>query len=428
MQFLTKVLGRTLFDSVGEPVGKVRDVIVTPAEPLPVVSALSVNDSNGDKTIPWNQIREEVDRFSLPVRKDNIIQYKPKPDDIWLRKSVLDRQIVDVQDYKLVRVNDVRFVETPGKVCLLGVDASTRGLMRELGVDWLAGIIRSIIRKPIPEKIIVWNDVETFEQTAGPIKLKIPLQKLSRLHPSDIADIIEQMNPLQRTDIIESLDVHTAADVLPEASPEVQAEIIEDLDTEYASDILEEMDPDEAADILRDLPEKRTAELLKEMEPEEADDVRELLHYEDETAGGLMTTDYVSIRDSMTADLTIQHLRELKPDAETIYYLYVTTDDDSLVGVISLRDLIIAAPDITVSDFMVRRVIHVHPEASLREVAELFQKYNLLALPVVDFGNEIKGIITVDDMLENVSAQAWHGRPGRRQTANEQMLGQKISA
>ncbi len=421
MQFLTQALGRTVFDSIGEPVGKVRDVIVTPAEPLPNVSAILIVNGKTELLVPWKQVREELGRFSLPVRKDRLAEYRTKHDDIWLRKSVLDRQIVDVHDYKLVRVNDVRFVETPGKVRLLGVDASPRGLMRELGIEWIANVICKISRNPLSEKIIAWNDVETFEQASGPIKLKIPLQKLSRLHPADIAEIIEQMNPSQRADIIESLDIQMAADVLPEASPEIQAEIIEDLDPERASDILEEMDPDEAADILGDLSEERSEELLREMEPDEANDVRELLTYEDETAGGLMTTDYVSITDGSTADDTITFLRQLQPDAETIYYLYVVTGEERLVGVISLRDLIIAQPSKSVTDFMVTRIIHIHPEASLREVAELFQKYNLLALPVVDYGNELKGIITVDDMLEHIPLQAWRGRRGRKQTPADQM-------
>ncbi|HUV05930.1 MAG TPA: CBS domain-containing protein [Armatimonadota bacterium] len=422
MQFLTQVLGRTVFDSIGEPVGKVRDVIITPGEPLPVVSAIVIARGRQDIVMPWRRVREEVDRFSLPVRKDRIAEYTPGEDDIWLRKSVLDRQIVDIHDYKVVRVNDVRFVETPGQVCLLGVDASTRGLLRGLGIDWVSGVLRFLVGKPPPERIIAWNDVETLEQTAGPIKLKIPLEKLSRLHPSDIADIIEQMNPAQRADVIESLDVETAADVLPEASPEIQAEIIEDIDPERASDILEEMEPDEAADILGDLSEERTEEILKEMEPEEAEDVRELLTYEDETAGGLMTTEYVAVSEGVTAQGAIDYLRELAPDAETIYYIYILTEGEKLVGVISLRDLIVAQPDRPVRDFMVTRVIHIHPEASMREAAELFQKYNLLALPVVDFDNELKGIITVDDVLEDIPAEIWRGKPGRRRTAPDQRL------
>ncbi len=428
MQFLTQVLGRPVDDSIGERIGRVRDVIVTPGEPLPVVSALAVEDSSGRIIIPWHQLREQVDRFTLPVRKDRVEEYVPQQHDVWLKRDVLDRQIVDVHDYKVVRVNDVRFVEIPGRVCLLGVDASTRGLLRELGIEWIAETFRKLFRKPISEKIIAWNDVETLEQSEGPIKLRIPLQKLSRLHPSDIADIIEQMNPMQRTDVIESLDVRTAADVLPEASPEIQAEIIEDLDPEHASDILEEMDPDEAADILGDLSEESAEEILREMEPEEAEDVRELLEYEDETAGGLMTTDYVAIQDDMTAAQTIDYLRTLKPDAETIYYIYVVTHSEALVGVISLRDLIISQPGVPVREIMITRVIHVHPEASVREVAELFQKYNLLAIPVVDFDNQLLGIITVDDMLEHIRPEAWRGRSLGRQAAPEQMLEHRAHA
>ncbi|MCL6629389.1 MAG: CBS domain-containing protein [Armatimonadetes bacterium] len=422
MQFLTQILGRTVFDSEGEPVGKVRDVIATPTDQLPIISAVVLGNGRQELIVPWERIREEVGQLSLPGRKDRIVQYTPREDDIWLKRSVLDRQIVDVHDYKVVRVNDVRFIETQGKTYLLGVDASTRGLLRELGIDWLAGVLRYMVGKPLPEKIIAWNDVETLEQVKGSIKLKVPFQKLSKLHPSDIAEIIEQMNPSQRADVIESLDIQTAADVLPEASPEIQAEIIEDIDPERASDILEEMDPDEAADILGDLPEERTEELLNEMEPEEAEEVRELLNYEDESAGGLMTTDYVAISPAMTAQGVIDYLRELAPDAETIYYLYVVAEGQKLVGVISLRDLIVAKPDTLVEEFMVTRVIHIHPEASLREAAELFQKYNLLALPVVDYDNELKGIITVDDVLEYIPVEIWRGKPGRKLSAPEQRL------
>ena len=422
MQFLTQVLGRPVLDSIGEQVGKVRDVIASPMEPMPVVTALVVADSSGEITIPMHQLREEVDRFTLPVRRERIEDYKAQDGDVMLKRDVLDRQIVDVHDYKVVRVNDVRFVEVPGRVCLLGVDASTRGLLRELGIEWFAGTFRRLFNRPIAEKIIAWNDVETLEQAPGPIKLKIPLQKLSKLHPSDIADIIEQMNPMQRTDVIESLDVETAADVIPEASPEVQAAIIEDMDPDDAADILEEMDPDEAADILGDLSEQRKEDILKEMEPDEAEDVRELLAYEDETAGGLMTTDFVAVQEHMTADDTIAYLRKLEPDAETVYYLYVVDEHEKLVGVISLRDLIVSKPKSPISDFMITRVIHVHPEATVREVAELFQKYNLLALPVVDFDNELKGIITVDDVFEHVPGEAWRGRPARQHGAPAQAL------
>ncbi|HEY3282108.1 MAG TPA: CBS domain-containing protein [Armatimonadota bacterium] len=410
MQFLTQVLGRPVFDNIGEPLGKVRDVLVSPSEPLPIVSAISISNGRAEVVVPWRQVREEVDRFSLPFSRDRVPHYALGGEDIWLRKGVLDRQIVDVHDHKVVRVNDVRFVETPGQVRLLGVDASTRGLLRELGLEWLARLIGSLIGRSMPEKVIAWNDVETLKQADGPIKLRIPLQKLSRLHPSDIADIIEQMNPMQRADVIESLDVQTAADVLPEASAEIQAEIIGDLDTERASDILEEMDPDEAADILGDLPPDRTEELLAEMQPEEAEDVRELLTYEDETAGGLMTNDFVSIPEDANAQGTIDLLRELKPDEDTAYYLYVTSGEGRLSGIISLRSLIVAKPETPIRSIMQMHVVHAHPEAGLREVGELFQKYNLLALPVLDYDDTLKGIITIDDMMEDVPSRVWRGR------------------
>jgi len=428
MQYLTQVLGRPVVDSSGEQIGKVRDVIVSPAEPLPVVSALVVKNGTGDIAIPWKQVREEVGRFSLPVSKTRLPRYRPRNGDIFLKRDVMDRQIVDVHDHRMVRVNDVRFVEAPGEVRLLGVDASTRGLLRELGIEWLVRIAGLVVKNPLPEKVIPWSDVQTLDQPSGSVKLKIPLEKLSRLHPSDIAEIIEQMNPVQRADVIESLDIETAADVIPEASPETQAEIMEAMDAAHASDILEEMEPDEAADILGDLSEERTEAILKEMQPEEAEDVRELLAYSDETAGGLMTPDFVSIPADITAAQTIDYLRQLAPGVETIYYLYVTREDNQLVGVVSLKDLILAPPDKPVKELMVTRVVHAHPETGLREVAELFKKYNLLALPVVNFDNEMEGIITVDDMLECVPPQAWRSKQSVRKADHDPIIADAAAA
>ncbi|MGC8863611.1 MAG: magnesium transporter, partial [Armatimonadota bacterium] len=209
---------------------------------------------------------------------------------------------------------------------------------------------------------------------------------------------------------IEDLGVETAAEVLVEADPQVQASIVENLNDELAADILEEMQPDEAADVLGDISAERREDILEEMEPEEAEDVKELLAYDEKTAGGLMTTEFVAISKDLTAQQTIDRIREIEPDAETIYYIYVTDSADHLVGVISLRDLIVAKPDTPVEQFMIEKVIHVHTDASIEEVAQALSDYNLLAVPVVDDENRLKGIVTVDDALEEVLPEDWRRR------------------
>jgi len=263
----------------------------------------------------------------------------------------------------------------------------------------------NLLHRPLQSNLISWDDMEALQPDAergGMIKLKVPHEKISRLHPADIADIVEQLSPQQRTEVIESLDIETAADTIQEMEKEEAAAVMELMEEEKAADILEEMDPDDAADLLGDLSETRTEELLEHMEPEDAADIKELMSYGEETAGGLMTTEYLAIKETMSAQESIDFLRKIAPKAEQIYYLYVVNDENHLVGVVSLRDLIVAQPTTPVEKFMVRNVRCVPTGEHANEVAHIFTRYNLLALPVVDDKGEMQGIITVDDMMERL--------------------------
>jgi Mg2+ transporter MgtE len=288
-----------------------------------------------------------------------------------------------------------------------------RGLLRRLGIEKFAEKVGKVINRPPQSTIIAWADVETFEKEAGRLRLSVPLDELSKLHPADLAKIVNELDPAQRTEVFETLDLETAAQTLPEAHPDIQADIIESLNDERAADILEEMEPDEAADVLQDLSPDRRQDLLEEMEDEEAEDVKELLEYDEETAGGLMTNEFVSVTRQMTAQETIDLLRELEPDTETIYYVYVVDEDGGLVGVISLRDLIVARPDVKVEQFMVKNVISVRVDGTVEEIAKTMGDYNLLALPVVDEEGRLEGIITVDDALQRILPEDWRRRVPR---------------
>ncbi len=411
--YLSYVLGQMIKDPEGRQLGKLIDLVASPAPHLPVVSAVVVRVSRRrTRDVTWRCLSydSESERFALAVPVDEAEDYELTDEDLLLAHNVMDKQIVDVHDYRVVRVNDVRLEPSAGRLYLVGVDTGTRGLLRRMGLMHLSDKFAKIIKVRPSSKVIAWHDVEAFERGVGRLKLRVSAARLSALHPADIARIVNELDPDQRTDVIEDLDVETAADVLVEADPEVQASIVENLEDELAADILEEMEPDEAADVLGDISAERREDILEEMEPEEAEDVKELLAYDDETAGGLMTTEYVAISKDLTAQQAIDKIRELEPEAETIYYIYVIDSAEHLVGVISLRDLIVAKPEQPVEEFMIEKVIHVHTDASVEEVAQSLSDYNLLAVPVVDEENTLQGIITVDDALEEVLPEDWRRR------------------
>lgn len=414
--YLSYVINQRIRDVSGAEFGRLIDLVASPAPHLPVISAVLVRGSRRSTfAVAWSSFHydKETESFQLSVKADDSIRYDISDEDLLLKTNVMDKQIVDVHEYRVVRVNDVRIEPSGDRLYLVGVDTGTRGLLRRMGLMRIADKLARIINVKTKSKVIGWHDVETFERGMGRLKLRVSAEKLQSLHPSDIAKIVNELDPDQRQHIIENLDVETAADVIGEAHPEIQASILERLEDELAADILEEMEPDAAADILGDLDEERREDLLEEMEPEEAEDVKELLAYDEDTAGGLMTTEFITISKDTTAQETIERIRELSPETELIYYLYVTDSSDHLVGVITLKDLIIAQPQTPVEEFMVEKVVHVHLDASIEEIGQTISDYNLLAVPVVDDENRIRGVVTFDDALEEIVPDEWKKRVPR---------------
>ena len=423
MEYLTQLLGRAVVDTDGERFGRIAEVVVTPADPLPLVAAYQVKTEDGAVFLPWDalSVREGARDLALRRPVSDIPPYHIQPQDFSLARDVLDKQIVDVHDFRVVRVNDIRLqVLKNERLALLGVDAGMRGLLRRMGLEGAAlSLGRFLHRAPSLAGFIAWNDVESLPtHNAGePLKLKVSHEKLSQLHPADIGDILNQMEPAQRRELLESLDVETAAEALAEADDDVQVAALQHLDEERAADILEEMGADEAADVLGDMDKAHRDDLLGRIDDAEyREDLEELLTYHDETAGGMMTSEYVAIEQGLTAQQTIDRLRELEPEAETIYYLYVVDAKEHLVGVVSLRDLIIAAPGTMISEFMITKVRAVPVDADVEKVARLFERYSLLALPVVDGENVMQGIITIDDTLEQLLPDDWRKRRRTRES------------
>lgn len=411
MLFLSQLVGRPVRDRDGDVFGKVRDLIVALGEQYPPVTGLVVRVAGGrDIFLPWTDV-EEIDAGGARLQTTliDIASFRRRPDEIRLWLDLLDKQIVDVEDRKIVRVNDIQLAPVEGRLRLLAVDVGLAGILRRLGLSGPGERLARVLHLRA-ENYIEWEDVDPVESSVSSLKLRVPHQALSTLHPADVAHIVEQLGPRDRAGILAALDDERAADVLEELAADDQVDILEALPPEKAADILEEMGPDEAADLVADLSEARQEQLLSLMEPAEASDVRELLAYGEETAGGLMTTDFITITADQTAEQVIERLRELHPDADQVYYLYVTDHDGVLVGTITLRGLIVASPDTPVRDFMRAEPISVTLDLDAEQVGGAIARYNLLALPVVDAEGRMQGIVTVDDAFERALGEGWRKR------------------
>ncbi len=413
--FVSDVYKKPVLDQAGEEIGKLKDITVGHGDPFPAITSLVVSSGKAVYLIPWDQ----VNLFNKRVISANVIGSSLQPaavseTEILVCRDILDKQIVDIDGAKLVRVNDLKLGDVNGRMCLIAADIGFRGLLRRLGAETRGEQVLSIFGYRLPSTLIGWHYLQPVEPKLTRLTLTVSRQKVANMHPADLAELISEVSQKERTALFGSLDVETAAEALHELEPSVQADIIEDMSKEKASDILEQMPPDEAADVLGDLPEKKAEELISLMETEEAEDVKELLEHEEDTAGGLMTTEYLSLPPDVSVDDAIRELRLAAPDVEMVYYLYVLDEQEHLAGVVTLKDLVLARPETMINDVMRTPVKALSLDAEKKDVAEFISKYNLLAAPVVDEDNVLRGIVTVDDVLDLLLPPASRKKRRRR--------------
>ena len=412
MPYLSEIQHRRIVDREGALVGKLIDVAVIPKEQFPAVQWAVVGGPDGERTLRWSDLEASGRQYRLIEGGGGAAELPPEA--LRLARDLLDKQIVDTHGAKVVRVNDLQLEDTGGQLRLVGADVGLRGLLRRVGGEQVAERAAGIVGRKLPRGIIPWHLVEPLEAAQANVRLTVPHAKLALLHPADIADIVEEMTADERRAVFEQLDVETAAEALGEIEPEMQVSIVGDLDEERAADILEEMDPDEAVDLLQDLSAERREELIELMEQEEGDDVAELLAYPEDSAGGIMTTDFVALPREITAGQAIDRLRELQPDPATAYYLYVVDPEGRLDGNVSLRDLVVAPPATSLAEIMNPNALRVRADTSKEDVASLIAKYDLLALPIVDARGKLLGTVTVDDVVELMLPRGWKKRSQRQ--------------
>ena len=406
---LTELLGSPVVEASGTVCGRVREVTITPADDRTRISNLIVRTKAGDRLLPFSAV---VSVNGAVRAASAASSWAAAQNDglFLLERDLLDQQIIDVHGRKVVRVNDVDLhpENVSGHIQLKvgSVDVGARGAIRRLLKGLVPmGALRLLLQK-IPPRLIPWEFVDLIEtDPARRVKLRISHERLAKLHPADIADIVEELAPDEREAVFETLDEEVAAGALEEVRPKVQKAIVESLDSERAAEIVEEMNPDAAADLLADLPEERTSQILQEMAPEEREEMAELLEFGETTAAGRMNTEYLALPKSATVSDAIEALRRFEGGIETVSTIYLVEDGNHLVGAVPLAKLVLAKAEDKLSPLSQEPLISCHAGAREKEVAELFDKYNLLTLPVVDDRGALTGVITSDDVISLLRAK-----------------------
>jgi CBS domain-containing protein/sporulation protein YlmC with PRC-barrel domain len=401
--FISELLGRKVVAPDGCVIGSAADVIVERVDPYPLVVGLVVRRrfSRAAAVLPWSCVTAIEPTLICTLRVEEAASPAAAPETIRLREEVLDKQIVDTFGAKVVRVNDLHFLRINSQLRLVHFDVGLRGLMRRLG--WEKGLTRTLqwlFGYELTDNLIGWKNVQLLPG-AGSLKLNVPHKELSRLHPAELADILEDLSNYDRAAIFRSLDAETAAEALEEIDdPKLQQALIEDLSIEKASDVIEEMSASDAADLLADLPSETAEEILEEMEEGRAEGLRQLLEHPEETAGGMMTAALLNLGPGDTVETALHRWREAEPELDVIYYIYITDPDEVLTGVVSMRELLRAEPRQPLSAIRSIRLITVPLDASEDEVVETMIKYGLRALPVVDAAGRLKGAIRLRAVLD----------------------------
>jgi len=406
--YLSRVIGKKIFDTNGQFIGTVKDLLVnadnTNQTERPLVTGIKVKSSGKTAFYSFEYFKVEKINGKIKVTCSQLIElpHENIENDLYLAGVVLDKQIVDLNGRKLVRVNDIRLVSIANGTFAVAVDIGIEGLLRRIGIAKPLKMLLSYFNVSIPAKFILWEDVEAIDFSNLNIKLSKSHSKLQTLHPSDLADIIEDLGKKASAEVFLSLDEEKAADVLEELEADAQIHIIESLSIEKAADVLDKMPADEVADIINALEEEKAELLLNEMEKKTSEDVRELLDYPEDSVGSIMATDILSFSEDKTVDEVLSELRDKKPEAATLYNLFVTDENEILIATFSLRDVVVSPPSAKINEIMKPSPVCLRDNQEIDEIAEIVSKYNLLAIPVVDDNNVLQGMVVIDDVIEDL--------------------------
>jgi magnesium transporter len=402
--YFSRTRNKKFYSPDGRPLGRIKDMLIELTGARPVVLAVKAKVQGKERILDFRtfELVKAVTKYVIKCNEISDYVITENSHSIFLAESVLDKQLIDINGRKLVRVNDIRLVIIPSGVYVIAVDVGFEGLLRRLGISHQIKTFLSWFNISLSSNFILWDEVETIDAMRAGIRLSSTYAKLNTLHPSDLADIIEDMDRKSQVNIIAGLDEEKAADVMEELEEKAQVNVIETLSTAKAADVLEKMPAHEVADIIDQLEPLKAEELLKEMAAESSDDVRELLEYEENTVGSVMSTEYIAFNKNLTVGQTIDELRKIKPEADLLYSILIVDDRERLIATLSLRDLIVSEPSVMLHQIMDKQVITVFDDDKTDTLFEIFDKYNLLAVPVIDSASKIQGLVMVDQIVEEL--------------------------
>jgi magnesium transporter len=409
--YLSGIIGKVAFGADGDAIGTIKDLLVNtmpsgnsdPNQQLVTGIKLKIHKESRFYSFKSFLVTKAREAINVTCTGLNELSQEEVDNGLLLVENVLDKQIVDMNGRKLVRVNDIRLATLPAGTFAVAVDIGVEGILRRIGIGLFMKKFLSLLNINIPANFILWDDVQAIDHSNLNIRLSGSYAKLHSLHPSDIADILEDLGKKSSMSVFSSLDEEKAADVLEELETSAQIHILENLPVNKAADVLEKMPADEVADILDELEDDKAEMLLKEMDTESSQEVRELLEYDDDLVGSLMTTDYLSFNAKMSIAEVLVELRSKKPESAELYNMYVVKQNDELIGSFNLRDLVVSEPNLSIGQIMKSEPLYLFDDEKIGAVAELVSKYNMLAVPVVDRNKQLQGMVVIDDVIEDLT-------------------------
>lgn len=401
--YLSELLGVKVYDLKGRHIGALRDAALVPLIDPVRLDRYLVGAGPGWLSVRWDQVGR-LSTEGIHLQDERLRPYHS--DEYMLRtvRDLLDQQIIDAQGRKVVRINDITFTKSVDNghtvLRVLEIDIGIRSILRRV----LRGVVPPstirVLQSRIAPKSIPWEFCNILEpDPQRRVRLNISNKLIERMHPADLADIVEDLGHEDRNALFNAMNSDAAAELLSEVEPDLKTNIIENLQTEKAADILEEMEPSEAAEILNELEEDRSEEILDEMEPEEKEEVEELLEFRDDTAGGMMDPGYLSLPDTATVADAMQELATRGEVLEDLHALFLVDSEEHLVASVPLARLLIAPGAAPLKELASDPLLYIYSGEKQDRVEEMFDKYNLLTLPVVDEHMRLIGVITVDDVV-----------------------------
>lgn len=420
--FYTEVIRQDVVDRHGRFLGKPFDFTAKLDEAYPRLTSLIISKGFLRKkyfVIPWGELHHAGGQFQLKIPQESLSAVKSYREgaEVTLRKNILDQQVVDTFNRKVVRVNDIHLLEVDNDLRIAHVDVGVRGLIRRLNwerfVDPVVHFFHRHASYLTAEKFISWKYIQplSIQPITGKIQLNVGQDQLRSIPPPDLSEMLMELDTYQRAALFKTLDPQSQIDILTELDMKWQRDLIDELDPRTTAELLERMPADEATDLLGSMPPRESERFLDMLSPKKARELTELLKHEAHSAGGLMTKEFITLKEEMTVSEALEHIRKTEiKKAETIHNGYIIDDDSKLIGMISLRKLLIDAPEAKLADVMLKKPPAIYVKAPLKEVASLMAKYNLFAMPVINDERVLEGIITIDDVLAVVVDEVWGGK------------------